>query len=387
MQHEETRIDELIDRYFAKTLTPAEMEELKSWLEDDEHLRYFLKRQNLYDACHPAFSSETINEERAYREIQARLRPVRRMFPWTRVAAAIAFLAIIIGGVFLFVTRENKITVRPVAQQVTRELPAVTLTLSSGEEIVLSDEKSREIVADSGTVARGDKKQLTYASSANVEDSVIYHELSVPRGGEFFLELSDKTKIWINAETTVRYPVKFARGERKIFVDGEAYLEVHRDTSAPFTVVMARNEVTVLGTAFNVNSYPDMEEDRVTLVSGKVRVYSGKKGEQLILSPGEQAVIQREEGQMTKRLVDTGIYCSWKNGTLVFQNNTLEEILRVLSRQYDVEVYWHDETLKRYTFSGELKRYDNIDEVLKLMGYTDDVKFTLHGKKIIVARP
>ena len=252
---------------------------------------------------------------------------------------------------------------------------------------MLSDEKSREIVADSGTVARGDKKQLTYASSANVEDSVIYHELSVPRGGEFFLELSDKTKIWINAETTVRYPVKFARGERKIFVDGEAYLEVHRDTSAPFTVVMARNEVTVLGTAFNVNSYPDMEEDRVTLVSGKVKVYSGKKGEQLILNPGEQAVIQREEGQMTKRLVDTGIYCSWKNGTLVFQNNTLEEILRVLSRQYDVEVYWHDETLKRYTFSGELKRYDNIDEVLKLMGYTDDVKFTLHGKKIIVARP
>lgn len=387
MQHEETRMDELIDRYFLRSLTPSEMEELKAWLENEEHLRYFLKRQSLYDACHPAFDPKSIDENRAYHEIRARLHPVRHLFPWTRVAAAIVFLAIIVGGVFLLVTRENKVTVRPVAQRITRTLPAVTLTLSSGEEIILSGEKSREIVADSGMVVRGDKKQLTYASSENVEDSVIYHELRVPRGGEFFLELSDNTKIWINAETTIRYPVKFARGERKIFVDGEAYLEVHRDTNAPFTVVMARNEVTVLGTSFNVNSYPDMEEDRVTLVSGKVRVYSGKKGEQLILNPGEQAVIQREKGQMMKHLVDTDIYCSWKNGMLFFRNNTLEEILHVLSRQYDVEVYWHDEALKRYTFSGELKRYDNIEEVLKLIGYTDDVKFTVHGKTIIVARP
>lgn len=216
---------------------------------------------------------------------------------------------------------------------------------------------------------------------------MIYHELSVPRGGEFFLELSDKTKIWINAETTVRYPIRFPREERKIFINGEAYLEVHKDTTAPFTVVMTHNEVTVLGTSFNINSYPDTPGDQITLVSGKVCVRSGKNGDLVTLNPGEQATIDRERGQIVKRDVDIDIYCGWKNGVLIFQDNTLEEILRTVARLYNVEIYWHDTTLKQHKFSGELKRYERIDELLKLIRYTDEVKLIMHDNKIIVAKP
>lgn len=385
---EKTLVDELIDRYLSSRATAGETDELRAWLsESEENFRYFLKSRGLYDACHPAFSPERIDKEGAYRRVRSRVYAGRRIVHAARVAVAVVLVALAVGGALLLRSRDVGVRDAPLARAVKPDSSAVTLTLPSGEEFFLADVKTRDIIADSAMVVRGDKASLTYASLEGGMDTAVYHELRVPRAGEFFLELSDGTKVWINAETRVRYPVKFPAGERRIFVDGEAYLEVHKDSTAPFTVVMARNEVTVLGTSFNVSSYSDMPEDRVTLVSGKVCVYSGKNREEVVLFPGEQAMIRREEGTIVKRGVDTEIYCGWKDGRLVFRDNTLEDILRVVERQYDAEVYWHDESLKQYKFSGELKRYERIEHVLKLIGYTDDVKFTVHGKKIIVAKP
>lgn len=381
-------IDKLIEHYLSLQATTEETNQLENWLkEDEEHLRYFLHRKNLFEWEHPAFDPQTIDKELAFHKIQARLSPVRRIFPWKRVAAAVALITSIAGGALLFSTRETTVPHQPKVQNIAQVTSAVRLTLPSGEEIVLDSKQTGDIITDSKIVARGDQKQLAYTSCENTGDSVIYHELSVPRGGEYFLELSDKTKIWINAETTVRYPIRFSREERKIFINGEAYLEVHKDSTAPFTVVMPHNEVTVLGTSFNINSYPDALGEQITLVSGKVRVRSGKNGEQITLNPGEQAMILREDGQIVKREVDTNIYCGWKNGVLVFRDNTLEEIFHTVARQYNVEIYWHNETLKQYKFSGELKRYSRIDELLKMIGYTEDVKFTVHDNKIIIAKP
>lgn len=388
METEEIHVDELIERYLSSRATMEEISKLKGWLgEDEKHLRYFLRRQSLFEGEHPAFDPQAIDKERAFRKIQIRLHPVHRIFPWGRIAAAVALIALVVGGTLFFNAKNTTVTDQPQVQNVVPIASAVRLTLPSGEEVVLDSKQTGDIVADSGVVVRGDRKRLTYASCENTGDSVVYHELSVPRGGEFFLELSDKTKIWINAETTIRYPIRFSREERKIFINGEAYLEVHKDTTAPFTVVMTRNEVTVLGTSFNINSYSDTPGDQITLVSGKVCVRSGKNGDQVTLKPGEQATIDRERGQIVKRDVDIDIYCGWKNGVLIFQDNTLEEILRIVARLYNVEIYWHDKTLKQHKFSGELKRYERIDELLKLIRYTDEVELIVHDNKIIVAKP
>ena len=388
MEDEKRHIDEVIDRYFEGRATATETEELNVWLEKDKaHIREFLRLESVYDATHPAFSPNAINTPRALRAMQTRIRRQRRIALLGRTAAAAAAIAIIAGSAWLITSRKfDPAATKPMAQVEAPTLPAVKLTLGDGEEILLSEVEIRNIVADSTTMAQGDCAHLTYTPQAQEEaDSVVYHTLEVPRGNEFFLELADGTRVWINAETTVRYPARFPDDERRIFVDGEAYLEVARDTSAPFTVAMGRNEVTVLGTAFNVSSYPEQTADQVTLVSGRVSVRAGER--RLTLLPGEQALISRTGDDFTKRRVDTGLYCGWKDGVLRFRNHTLEEILHTLGRQYDVEIYWHDESLKQYTFSGELKRYDSIDTMLRMIGHTGDVRFTLHGKQVIVARP
>ena len=391
MQDKNQYIDELIARHFESQATPSELEELDCWLQEDErNMRQFLRRQNLYDATHPAFPPESIDTLRALRALKTRLRRSRRIVLWKRAAAAVAAIALVAGCVWLFAPRRHNPerprqlaeTVRPADTTL-----AVKLTLPTGEEIFLSKTERRDIVADSGTVAKVDHSGLAYKPQTTDTDSVVYHELSVPRGSDFFLELSDGTRLWLNAETTVRYPVRFARGERRIFVDGEAYLEVKRDTASPFSVMLAGSQITVLGTSFNVNSYPERSEAQVTLVSGKVNVRDSESGKGLTLRPGEQALIPRAEGGIHKRKVDTRLYCGWKDGVLVFKSNTMEEILRTLARQYDVEIYWHDESLKQYTFSGELKRYDSIDTLLRMIEHTDNVRFTVHGRQVIVARP
>ena len=388
MEDEKRHIDEVIDRYFEGRATATETEELNAWLEEDKaHIREFLRLESVYDATHPAFSPNAIDTPQALRAVQTQIRRQRRIALWWRTAAAAAAIAVIAGSAWLITGRKfDPAATKPMAQVEAPTLPAVKLTLGDGEEILLSEVEIRDIVADSTTMAQGDCAHLTYAPQTQEEaDSVVYHTLEVPRGNEFFLELADGTRVWLNAETTVRYPARFPHDERRIFVDGEAYLEVAHDTAAPFTVTMARNEVTVLGTAFNVSSYPEQTADQVTLVSGRVSVQTGER--RLTLLPGEQALISRAGDGLTKRRVDTGLYCGWKDGVLRFKNHTLEEILHTLGRQYDVEIYWHDESLKQYTFSGELKRYDSIDTVLRMIGHTGDVRFTLHGKQVIVARP
>lgn len=389
----EKDIDILINRYLSGEATAGELKELERWLaEDRRNVDRFLRYQNIQDVCRPAFAPEDINLAAAYREIIARIQPRykrhKQLVAWGRVVAAAVFVfAIVTAGILLFRAKQTPPVKQQVAQAQPSALPAVKLTLSSGEEIIFTGTQTREIAADSNTVARGDSKGLTYTHRGETEDTLIYHTLSVPRGGEFFLELSDNTRVWINAETTVRYPATFRPGKREIYIDGEAYLEVARDTASPFSVIMPGNRVTVLGTSFNVTSYPELQGERVTLVSGKVQVHSVKSGKNVTLSPGEQAVIQREKGTIVTRTVDTDLYCSWHTGVLIFRNNTLEEILSVLARQYNVEIYWHDNSLKEYTFSGELKRYESVDTLLEMIGKTDYVKFTVHDKKIIVAKP
>lgn len=389
MKDKNTHIEQLMERYFSSLATPAEIEELNAWLEEDKaHLRQFLQQKNLYEVAHPAFPVDALTIRKGLQALRRRLHKSRRLSLWGRMVAAAAVVVLLVGGTWFLASRMLKpVGGQQLAETTVQDGRAVRLTLPSGEAIFFSGEEAREVTADSNTIARGNRAHLAYTSQEEAADSVVYHELSVPRGSDFFLELSDGTKIWMNAETSVRYPARFPRGERKIFVNGEAYLEVARDTAAPFTVVMAHNEVTVLGTAFNVNSYPEQAGDRVTLVSGRVSVYAGTNGERMLLQPGEQAVIPRTEGNIEKRKVDTRLYCSWKDGVLVFKNNTLEDMLALLARQYDVEFYWHDELLKTYPFTGELRRYDTIDSLLYMMELTGKMKFTVHGKEIIVARP
>ena len=317
------------------------------------------------------------------RKTVRRKKAVRRLGLWMAAAAIAVPLAV---GCWWWLRQPAAEKALPVVVTQPRE---VVLTLASGETVKVQQlqeqatlrEGNADIVVDTASF-------IAYRRTAAAADGEVrYNVLQVPRSSEFQIQLADGTMVWLNSASELRYPVNFNGNERRVFLKGEAYFEVARDTSLPFRVEASGMVVEALGTAFNANAYGDEGCLRAALAEGKVRVTcEGVRGE-CILEPGEQAVIPRTEGNIEKRKVDTRLYCSWKDGVLVFKNNTLEDMLALLARQYDVEFYWHDESLKTYPFTGELRRYDTIDSLLYMMELTGKMKFTVHGKEIIVARP
>ena len=204
-----------------------------------------------------------------------------------------------------------------------------------------------------------------------------YNTITVPRGGEYSLVLSDGTRVWLNAETELTYPTVFGKGERKLMLKGEACFEVVTDTARPFIVESFYNRVEVLGTRFNVSAYTGKSAVKTTLLRGKVKV-SNRKG-QLVLSPGEQAVCLEEE--IEKCEVDARAVAAWVDGTFEFENMSLGEITDQLGRWYDVDFVFADQQLKAITFTGAATRYRELDFVLRMLEELARVRFQLEIKR------
>ena len=257
------------------------------------------------------------------------------------------------------------------------------LVLSSGERQVLDlgerniEDGGMRISADSGRISY-DGKSL---SGAGVQDA--FHMLEVPRGGEYFMTLEDGTKVWLNAATRLKYPVVFASGIRKVILEGEAYFEVARDTSRPFVVETVQAKVSVLGTSFDVCAYAEEGKTWTTLEEGVVEVESMDKGEKVRMVPGEQVCLTGGKG-MEKYKVETALFTAWRSGRLVFKDMRLEDLMRNLARWYDVKVEFYREEAKDIVFTGDVKKYEDLNEVLEIIELTSDVHFTIEGQSIIV---
>ena len=214
-----------------------------------------------------------------------------------------------------------------------------------------------------------------------------YNEIVVEKDGRAnTLLLSDGSKIILNASTRFKYPTSFNGDERVVHLEGEAYFEVHKDSSRPFVVRMNGSEVTVLGTSFNVNTYGDDGQIYTTLVNGSVRVSSVKNGQAEVLKPGMQSVMDVQSGQLTVREVDVEPYVAWREGRFVFRAMTLDLIMRQLQRWYDFEVFYQNPELKDYEFRGVIKRDMDLDKVLSVIKVTTNVDFEVKGKVITIIK-
>lgn len=213
-----------------------------------------------------------------------------------------------------------------------------------------------------------------------------YNKLTTPIGGEYSLVLSDGTKVFLNADSELKYPVEFSDGKRIVDLKGEAYFEVHKDSLRPFIVRMNGAEVTVLGTSFNVNTYGDDGQIYTTLVNGSVRVSSMKNKQEEILKPGMQSVMNVQSGLLTVRKVDVEPYVAWREGRFVFRAMTLDLIMRQLQRWYDFEVFYQNSELKDYEFRGVIKRDMDLDKVLSVIKATTNVDFEVKGKVITIIK-
>lgn len=212
-----------------------------------------------------------------------------------------------------------------------------------------------------------------------------YNTIETPKGGQYQIRLPDGTTVWLNAASTLIYPVNF-RGsrERRVQLDGEAYFEVAKDKAHPFVVKTDRQEVTVLGTHFNINGYKEESVINTTLLEGSIRTRNLSSGQSRILSPGQQSTVVKGEGEVGVANVNTDNIISWKNGYFIFDEQDIVSVMKVISRWYDVDVEF--KTVNREEkFGGTFSRSSELSDILNVLKILGNANFKMQGRTIIVS--
>lgn len=342
--------------------------------EEELEVYFHLLRQGKLDDLMEKYMKERENAADGIRMI--RTSPARRL--WIRTAAAAAAVIFLGVGIFLFLPRKvqrEEVLTSDVAPGGNK----ATLTLSDGQTISLTEAASGELAVESGVLVRkASDGQLVYEApaAAAAAREITYNTITTPRGGQYQVVLPDGSRVWLNAASSLRYPASFAgMQERRVELTGEAYFEVAKDARKPFSVSSAQQTVKVLGTHFNVNAYTDEPVVKTTLLEGSVRVEPAGGAPGVTLSPGHQAIRAADGFRVLK--VDAPGAIGWKNGKFVFDGESLESILRRVSRWYDVEIEYKDAQTKKILFGGTMSRFDHISKVLSKLEITGDVQFEI----------
>lgn len=380
------RVAYLIAGHIQDTLTPEERNELDDWVtESDENLELFEKltdEDNIEMGIQKYLQREKGKEE-AFAKIESKIKQESKFKIWPYVVAICFLLAAVSFYVFRIRPKNNYVE-KPIAQNKTSNEIApgenkAVLTLSSGRTIIL-DSSVASTIATEGTVNISQKNgELLYSGS---DEEVKVNTISVPRGGQYKLTLSDGTKVWLNAESSLKFPASFNGNLREIELTGEGYFEVAKDAAKAFIVsTTSKNgvnqKVTVLGTHFDISAYEDEGKTYTTLVEGSIKVE--RNGMTKILKPGEQAV--SEKGIEVAK-ADVNEATAWKEGKFVFRDATIQSIGKQIRRWYDVDIEYQGKS--NQLFNTEISRNIPLSKLLNGLEGTDQVQFKLEGRKLII---
>ena len=305
----------------------------------------------------------------------------RRVVAWRWVAAVM--LPLLLGGILWINSREKKdVLVAGVVPEIEAGTPRAVLLMEQGERIDLS------LLAGDTILNKGDvrirldsSKSVTYERMAGTPAKIEYNTIIVPRKGEYQLILADGSKVYLNSESRLRFPTRFEGKERRVYLEGEGYFEVAKDTTKPFIVEAKEVDVRVLGTSFNVMSYDDEFASSVTLLSGKVETTSGH--DTVRLSPGEQVSIT-SDNRMTVQKTDINVVVSWMDGKFGFSNERLDVIMRKICRWYDVEVLYAVPGIRERRFTGAPANNMPLKELLEALSTTTNLQFSLQDGVITI---
>ena len=361
-------------------------EEVTAWLKEKDHVELLDEIAAIRQKLSGQSYGENSEEEFLYLEKSIYDRKSRRMtLRWSIAASIILLVGLFVGRTISGVRdiHEEQELAKSVMQPGTSK---AILMMADGKEVVLEQGQNLNILLNERVRVATSNRGIVYEEHGKGVVTEEYNKLTTPIGGEYSLVLSDGTKVFLNADSELKYPVEFSDGKRIVDLKGEAYFEVHKDSLRPFIVRMNGAEVTVLGTSFNVNTYGDDGQIYTTLVNGSVRVSSMKNKQEEILKPGMQSVMNVQSGLLTVRKVDVEPYVAWREGRFVFRAMTLDLIMRQLQRWYDFEVFYQNSELKDYEFRGVIKRDMDLDKVLSVIKATTNVDFEVKGKVITIIK-
>ncbi|MBN9384997.1 MAG: FecR domain-containing protein [Chitinophagaceae bacterium] len=376
-----------------EALTDEEQQELDAWVrENKDHAALYERLMDRRGRMSELKGLEEFDTAKAVRAIfdQTGLAPVRqtgRVFFSRRWLSAAAVFLLIIMGTWLFVFRRSVPVHTPSSSKVVRnDIPPggnkAVLILADGTQIKLDSASNGQLALQGqANVVKQDNGLLTYhLSGENKPGEIFWNTIEVPRGGQYRLVLSDGSKVWLNAASSIRYPSTFTGKERSVEITGEAYFEVEKNTAMPFVVKVSDTRVEVLGTHFNIMAYSDEADVRTTLLEGAVRVRKGDAA--LLLTPGQQARVG--EGGKIKLIgdADADDVLAWKNNLFSFNDDDIATVMRQVARWYDVDIKYEGQVTQH--FSGNISRKVNVSQLFKMLELTGTVHFKIEGNYILV---
>ena len=354
------------------------------WMKDPEHVMLLKEFATVYQKRMNIDFNRDKKEEFARLENTIQERKSRRMtLRWSVAASVILFIGLFVGRM---VNEWRNLDEMRMLAETERIVPGVKaeLILSTGERVVLNQQcVSIEGVNETG-IQNDSVTGLNYTTAKVQGEGMIYNTMRIPVGGFYQLALSDGSKVWLNSMTEFRFPVAFTGEERKVYLTGEAYFEVAHNSKHPFIVVTEEGmEVKVYGTEFNMNTYQHGVVQTV-LVSGKVGIRVNATGKEVMLAPRQMAEYSEKTGMVRVEDTDPYRYIAWKDGEFVFERETIEEIMERLGRWYDVKVFYENESLKQKRFTGVISRYEDIEQVLRLIEGPATLRFEVKGNVVTV---
>jgi transmembrane sensor len=398
---EDNRLLLLFHKFQSKTASVEELTEFNYFLAEEgaeQRLFELIEREYKSAEIHQTELNE-ISAQQIFHQITSQpqtLHKVRRLWPRIAGVAAIAAMLVI---VILFkdqVSIGNQSQAVSSNQDIAPGKSAATLTLASGRKILLSAMPSGELANESGvTISKTSDGEILYEIKENSAAKPGQHNLlSTAMGETYQVKLPDGSRVWLNAASSLKYPVSFSSlKDRRVELHGEAYFEVAKDKLHPFLVETDGQEVTVLGTHFNIKAYRQDKDIVTTLAEGSVRVgYQASAWsdhgkiiykDEVILSPGQQSLLKGETISVSKAVLEESL--AWKDGNFVFNDANIEKIMQDIARWYNIQVFYEG-PLPAGAFSGNISRSKNISQILKALESTKLVHFKIEGRKVYVSK-
>ena len=366
----------LLSKFQDSGCSEEELQELEQW-----YTQLNTGNQSISDSQAAAFSAEMLAQFRSSLQNRSKVVPFYRKSFFRIAAASVVFvLGTVAYLIFSNTGKQDALVKNNTTQQLDIASPKIskaTITLANGQTVLL-DSIGNGILAKQGAVSlvKSADGQIVYTGTST---SPVYNTLFNPRGSKVIsLTLNDGTIVWLNSESSLRYPVAFVGNQRRVEITGEAYFEVAKDETKKFIVESNGVSTEVLGTHFNVNTYQSEHDVKITLLEGAIKVRKGLITG--ILKPGQQAEVT-DDIRVTSN-VDMDAVMSWKNGFFHFANTSIPELMKQISRWYDIDIVYNSVITQRQ-FGGEISREASLSEVLKILNKSK-VKCRLEGNKLII---
>ena len=379
------KIWQWIGDYCSGLMDKSEEQELRAWMDEAEENKLFFMEGVKMVLEYQVVTRSDKNASDSLKHVREKIKARGRRQLWIQITA-VASVVILFALSFAFFYMPELERESPVSAKVHAGGMKATLIVANGIQVDLMQDNLQDVVRQYGATVLEDKKnELRYDNvevNEEIEEKPVYHTISTPVGGEYHFTLADGTMVWLNSSSRLTFPTRFTGDAREVLVEGEVYFGVQHDESKPFIVRVNDVSVRVLGTEFCISAYPENEGVMTTLVRGAVQVTSGNN--QVVLKPGYQAVVDQYSGAISQRAVELSLYTSWVRGIFEYENMELNDIMVQLARWYDVQFTFSASECKERRFTGVIRKYEDLNDVLDMIEKTTTVKFIINGKNVTI---